>query len=76
MIRGVEGCSDMFSRLPDSKIAIRSMSSNFDPMVDFRGWAKSTLEFWLEAPLWHKVATVDFHFREKSTLDFWLEASW
>ena len=36
MIRGVEGYSDMFSKLPDSKMATRSMSSNFGPMVDFR----------------------------------------
>ena len=68
MIRGVEGYSDMFSRLPDSKIATRSMSSNFDPMVDFRVWAKWTFEFWLEHSVRTKWPRLTMTFCQRSTV--------
>ena len=49
-VRGVKDDSDMFWRLSGSKVALWSISTKFGLMVDFQFWAKSTLEFWLEAP--------------------------
>ena len=68
MIRGAEDLSDMFPMLTDLKIAIWNMSSDFDPKVDFRVWAKWTLEILVEALSQHQGVTVDLRLMPRLTV--------
>ena len=70
MIRGVEDLSDMFSTFTDLKIAIWNMSADFDLKVDFRVWAKWTLEILVEALSQHQGATVDLWLMPRLTVPY------